>query len=80
MIREAEEALWAWLAPRAPRLGAREDLSTLRTHRIAFARANPGVAQDITALRTAALAEALREHLEAAGHPVAVSHRDLGKE
>ena len=62
VIREAEEALWAWLAPRAPRLGAREDLSTLRTHRIAFARANPGVAHDITALRTAALAEALRAH------------------
>lgn len=30
--------------------------------------------------RSVALAEALREHLEAAGHPVAVSHRDLGKE
>jgi UPF0042 nucleotide-binding protein len=30
--------------------------------------------------RSVALAEALREHLEVAGHPVAVSHRDLGKE
>jgi putative hydrolase of the HAD superfamily len=62
VIRQAEEALWAWLAPRAPRLGASEDLSTLRTHRIAYARANPAVAHDITALRTAALAEALRGH------------------
>jgi FMN hydrolase / 5-amino-6-(5-phospho-D-ribitylamino)uracil phosphatase len=61
VIRQAEEALWAWLAPRAPRLRATQDLASLRAHRIAFARANPGVAHDITALRKAALAEALRE-------------------
>ena len=64
VIRAAEEALWAWIAPRAPRLGAREDLATLRAHRIAYARANPAVAHDITALRAAALADALLAHGE----------------
>jgi putative hydrolase of the HAD superfamily len=64
VIRAAEEALWAWLAPRAPQLAARHDLGTLRAHRIAYGRAHPAVAHDITALRTAALAEALREHGE----------------
>ncbi len=61
VIRSAEEALWAWLAPRAPRLSARHDLTTLRTHRIGYARTHPEVAHDITALRTEALAEALRD-------------------
>ena len=61
VIRQAEEALWAWLAPRAPRLHASQDLATLRAHRIGYSRAHPALAHDITALRTAALAEALRE-------------------
>lgn len=60
VIRAAEEALWAWLAPRAPRLSARHDLATLRTHRIGYARTHPEVAHDITALRRDALADALR--------------------
>lgn len=64
VIRRAEEALWDWLAPRAPRLGAALDLASLRAHRIAYARAHPEVAHDITALRTAALTAALREHGE----------------
>lgn len=62
VIRQAEETFWEWLAPRAPRLGSRLDLSTLRAQRIAYARRHPEVAHDITALRTAALAEALHEH------------------
>lgn len=61
VIRQAEETLWAWLAPRAPRLAAAHDLASLRAHRIAFARAHPEITHDITALRTAALAEALAE-------------------
>jgi len=64
VIRQAEETHWAWLAPRAPRLAAAHDLATLRAHRIAFAKAHPEVAHDITALRTAALADALAEQGE----------------
>jgi putative hydrolase of the HAD superfamily len=64
VIRRAEETLWAWLAPRAPRLRAAQDLATLRAHRIAYARAHPEVAHDITALRTLALGAALRENGE----------------
>jgi putative hydrolase of the HAD superfamily len=64
VIRAAEEALWGWLAPRAPQLAARHDLGTLRAHRIGYARAHPDIAHDITTLRAAALAEALREQGE----------------
>lgn len=60
VIRKAEEALWAWLAPRAPRLRACHDLATLRAQRIAYAREHSAVAHDITRLRREALAEALR--------------------
>ena len=62
VIRRAEEALWTWLSRRAPRLNASHDLATLRAHRIAYGQRHPEVAHDITALRTAALAEALREN------------------
>jgi putative hydrolase of the HAD superfamily len=61
VIRQAEETFWAWLAPRAPRLAATHDLATLRAHRIAYAQTHPEIAHDITALRKAALADALAE-------------------
>jgi putative hydrolase of the HAD superfamily len=55
VIRDAEDALYAWLAARAPRLAAAHDPDSLREHRRALMQANPGIAHDVTAVRLLAL-------------------------
>lgn len=63
VIREAEEALYAWLASRAPRLTAVHDADSLRLHRVALMRERPDIAHDVTAVRLAAL-RALMERFD----------------
>jgi putative hydrolase of the HAD superfamily len=58
-IRRAEEALYAWLGGRAPRLTAAHDQTSLREHRRALVQANPAIAHDVTAVRRDSLAELL---------------------
>jgi putative hydrolase of the HAD superfamily len=55
-IRRAEEALYAWLAGRAPRLTEAHDAVSLREHRRALVQANPAIAHDVTAVRRHSLA------------------------
>ncbi len=55
VIRDAEDALYAWLEARAPRLTAAHDAASLREHRCALMQASPEIAHDVTALRLLAL-------------------------
>jgi putative hydrolase of the HAD superfamily len=55
VIRDAEQALYAWLAAQAPRLTAVHDADSLRTHRVALMRERPEIAHDVTAVRLTAL-------------------------
>jgi putative hydrolase of the HAD superfamily len=54
-IRRAEEALYGWLAERAPRLADVHDPMSLREHRKGVARARPEIAHDLTAVRHGSL-------------------------
>lgn len=62
VIAAAEEATYAWLAERAPRLVERYTQAALREHRIAYGQRRPEIAHDLTALRQHALAELLAGH------------------
>jgi len=55
VIRNAEQALYAWLTARAPRLTAFHDADSLRSHRFALIRERPDIAHDVTAVRLFAL-------------------------
>lgn len=55
VIRDAEEALYAWLAARTPRLAAVHDAVGLREHRLALMLQRPEIAHDVTAVRLFAL-------------------------
>jgi putative hydrolase of the HAD superfamily len=54
-IQRAEEALYGWLAERAPRLAEAHDHASLREHRRVLARAQPAIAHDLTVVRHASL-------------------------
>jgi putative hydrolase of the HAD superfamily len=60
-IRRAEDALYAWLEVRAPRVTGSHDEASLRAHRKNVARSNPGIAHDLTAVRHASLSTLVRE-------------------
>ena len=60
-IRRAEDALFAWLEQRAPRLAEVHDQASLRLHRKGIARDNPSIAHDLTAVRHTSLAVLLQE-------------------
>jgi putative hydrolase of the HAD superfamily len=62
VIAAAEQATYAWLTERAPRLVERYSTAALREHRIAFGRRRPEIAHDLTALRLHALAELMAGH------------------
>ncbi len=55
VIRDAEQALYAWLAARAPRLTAVHDADSLRSHRLGLMRERPEIAHDVTEVRLFAL-------------------------
>jgi len=55
VIRDAEQALYAWLVARAPRLTAVHDADSLRSHRFSLMRERPEIAHDVTAVRLFAL-------------------------
>ena len=58
-IRRAEDALFGWLALRAPRLTEAHDQTSLREHRSALMQAKPAIAHDLTAVRRDSLTELL---------------------
>jgi putative hydrolase of the HAD superfamily len=60
-IRKAEDALYAWLEQRAPRVAEVHDQASLRLHRKGIAQENPSIAHDLTAVRHASLVVLLRE-------------------
>lgn len=55
VIRDAEHALYRWLAGQAPRLTAVHDNDSLRAHRARLMRECPEIAHDVTALRLLSL-------------------------
>lgn len=59
-IRRAEDALYAWLEARAPRLTRVHDQHSLRLHRKGVARDYPEIAHDLTAVRRISLRGLLR--------------------
>jgi len=59
-IRKAEDALFAWLEQRAPRLAETHDQASLRLHRKGIAREDPSIAHDLTAVRHRSLMVLLR--------------------
>lgn len=61
VIRAAEETLYAWLTATAPRLTAVHDVASLREHRVALMRAQPGLAHDLTLVRRLSLAALFEE-------------------
>jgi putative hydrolase of the HAD superfamily len=58
-IRRAEDALYDWLAQRAPLLTEAHDQASLREHRRGLMRENPAIAHDLTAVRRESLAALL---------------------
>lgn len=58
-IRQAESALYHWLAQVAPRVTAVYDPAGLRRHRQALAAARPAIAHDLTRVRRDSLGELL---------------------
>jgi len=54
-IRRAEDALYAWLAERAPLLTEAHDIASLRDHRRDLMRENPSIAHDLTSVRRSSL-------------------------
>jgi putative hydrolase of the HAD superfamily len=58
-IQRAEDALYAWLGERAPRLTDAHDQASLREHRRGYVQANPLIAHDLTAVRRDSLADLL---------------------
>lgn len=54
-IRDAEQALYAWLVARTPRLTLVHDADSLREHRLALMRQRPEIAHDVTKVRLFAL-------------------------
>lgn len=69
VIGDAEQALYAWLAARTPRLTAAHDAVGLREHRLALMRQRPEIVHDVTAVRLFAL-RALMEEFD---YPVALA-------
>jgi putative hydrolase of the HAD superfamily len=61
VIREAEDALYAWLCARAPRLTAVHDHLSLREHRRVLMERHPEIAHDVTAVRLQSLRALLLE-------------------
>jgi HAD superfamily hydrolase (TIGR01509 family) len=55
VIREAEQALYAWLVARTPRLTGVHDADSLREQRLALMRQRPEIAHDVTKVRLFAL-------------------------
>jgi len=60
-IHRAEDALYAWIAERAPGLARVHDQQSLRRHRKGVAEEVPEIAHDLTALRHASLSALLRD-------------------
>jgi putative hydrolase of the HAD superfamily len=61
VIQAAEQALYAWLCERAPRLTERFDADALRRHRRALMAARPEIAHDLTSVRLLSLRALLAE-------------------
>ena len=55
VIRDAEQALYAWLVARTPRLTSVHDADSLREQRLALMRQRPEIAHDVTKVRLFAL-------------------------
>jgi FMN hydrolase / 5-amino-6-(5-phospho-D-ribitylamino)uracil phosphatase len=60
VIARAEEVLHTWLATQAPRTAARYPVVAMRHLRAEVGRAQPALAHDLTALRLAAITQALQ--------------------
>jgi putative hydrolase of the HAD superfamily len=65
VIRDAEDALFAWLQARTPSITAAYDPNRLREHRLSLLAARPELAHDVTAARL----EALRALMSESGYP-----------
>ncbi|MGD8207928.1 MAG: HAD family hydrolase [Thiohalocapsa sp.] len=69
VIREAEQALYAWLAAQTPRLTEAHDAASLREHRRALMQMRPDIAHDVTAVRLLAMRALMTEF----GYPAALA-------
>ncbi|WP_245232524.1 HAD family hydrolase [Thiorhodococcus minor] len=62
VIQAAEEALYAWLQDRAPRLAEAEDVDSMRQHRKGIMERRPEIAHDLGMVRRLSLVELLDRH------------------
>ncbi|NEX20011.1 HAD family hydrolase [Thiorhodococcus mannitoliphagus] len=67
VIQAAEEALYAWLESRAPRLTQAEDIASMRQHRHEIMERRPEIAHDLGMVRRLSLVELLDRHGHDAG-------------